>query len=326
MELVGKQIELGVGVETTRGTPLTVATKWVKNVSADIIARSEKVIDDNSRGVLEDSTNSRVVKKWFDGDLAGIVHADVIGYFFYQIYGDVDSTTVTGSVTDHEFTMLQDIEHPTLSFFAKDGGNSQEVFDNGVVNTLELTASVEDFVRFSLNAMASEATSNSDTPDYDTEYDFIGKDITIKIASSEAGLSGATALKIKELSINWDTGAIADHAFGSYSPDDIYNAKLSIEGSFTKNYVDDTFKDLKTSDTAVYMQIVIAGDTVLAGSNRPTITILLNKVQIQDWNRAGANDELVTEEVSFKAFYNEADDEQSTVTVRNVTTEYATGS
>ena len=324
-ENIGKHVEFGIAVEDTLGTAESTATKWVKNVTADIMARTEKVVDDNSQGVLEDSPNSRVVRKWFDGDLSGIVHADVIGNFFYQIFGDVDSDTVTGAVTDHDFTMLQDIEHPTLSGFVKDGGVYQGVFDSGVVNTLEITANTDDYVRYSTNILFAEATSNSDTPSYDTEYDFIGRDITIKIADSEAGLSTAPAQKVKELGITFDTGAIADFNFGSYFPEN-YNAKLSIEGSLSKNYVDDTFKDLFTSDNAKYMQITIAGDEVLTGSNRPTITIILNKVMIQGWERSGGNDDLVTEDIEFKAFYNNTDAEMATVTVRNLTESYAVGS
>lgn len=325
-ELLGKQIELGVAVEGTRGTAQTTASKWVKKVSADIMARTERVVDDSTQGIMEDSANSRVVKKWFDGDLAGVVHADTIGYFFYQVYGTVVSTNVTGSVTSHAFALLQNVEHPTLTFFAKDGDNSQEVFDTGVVNTLELTATTDDFVRFSSNVLASEATANSDTPSYDTEYDFIGKDINVKVADTEAGLSGATALCIKELNITWNTGATPKECFGSYSPNNMFNTTMSIEGSFTKDYTDDTFKDLFTGDSAKYMQIAIVGDTVLTGSNSPEITILFNKVQVQDWSRTDARDEIVTEEVSFKAFYNNTDTEQSTVTLQNLTTEYEIGS
>jgi len=325
-EFVGKEIELGIALESTIGTAETTADKWVKKVSADIMARSEKIIDDSTMGVLEDSQNSRVVKKSFDGDLAGIVHADLIGYFFAQIYGDVSVTEVeAGEVYDHSFSMLQNIIHPTLSIFAKDGGVNQEVFNNGVINTLEINASVDDFVRYTANIMASEASSNSQTPSYDVERDFIGKDITVKTASTEAGLTSADAICLKDISISFDTGAISDYCFGSYSPNAIYNGKMAIEGSFTKNYTDDTFKDLFTSDTANYMQIVIAGDATLAGSNSPTVTILLNKTQIQDWSRSGGADELVTEEVSFKAFYNTADGEQSTAIVRNVTDEYVLG-
>jgi len=142
-EIIGKEIQLGVKVEGTRGTAETVASKWVKNVTADIFARVEKVVDDNSQGVLEDSSQTRVIKKWFDGELAGIVHADAIGYFFEQIYGQSTTTTVeTGEVYSHAYSVLQNIEHPTLSLFAKDGGVSQEVFNGGVVSTLELTATV----------------------------------------------------------------------------------------------------------------------------------------------------------------------------------------
>jgi hypothetical protein len=321
-EIIGKQIELGVSMEGTRGTAESTADKWVKKVSADVIAKVEKVIDDSTNGSLEDSQNSRAVKKWFEGELAGVVHADAIGYFLKNLYGTSTPTTITGAVTSHLFAMLQNIIHPTLSIFAKDGGNSQEVFNGGVVNTLQIEATTDDLVRFNSSLMAKSATANSDTPSYDTEYDFIGKDITVKVASSEAGLSGATALELKNLSITWDAGAISDHAFGSYSPADIYNSKMSIEGSFVKNYTDDTFKDLYTADTAVYMQISIVGDTVLAGSNSPKLVILLNKVQIQEWVRSDSRDELVTEEVSFKAFYNAGDAEQSTVTLQNLTSDY----
>lgn len=325
-EIIGRQIELGVAVEGTRGTAEAVASKWVKNVSADVMARVEKVVDDNSQGVLEDSPQSRVVREWFDGDLAGIAHADVVGYFFTNIYGDVNTTTISGAVKDHTFTVDQTIAHPTLSVFAKDGDVYQGVYNGGVVNTFGLTATTDNFVRYSANIIARNQASNADEVDYDVEYDFIGKDISIKIADTEAGLTGASALKIKDVNINWDTGAISDFMFGSNNPDNVYNGRISLEGSFTKNYVDDTFKDLFTADTAKYMQIVIAGDAVLAGANRPTITITLNKVQVQNWERAGANDDLVTETVDFKAFYNNADSSQSTVIVRNITSAYTTGS
>jgi len=322
-EIIGKDLEIGVKIEGTRGTAETVASKWVRNVTTDIFAKVEKVVDDSQKGGLEDSSNTRTTKKWYDGDLAGIVHADAIGYFFEQVYGQSTPTTVeAGEVYSHAYSLLQNIEHPTLSLFAKDGANSQEVFNGGVVSTIEINAVTDDFVRFTTNVIAREATSNSDTPAYATDYDFIGKDITVKIADTEAGLSSADALCIKDMTITWETGATADFCFGSYSPNDVYNQKMMIEGSFNKNYQDDTFKDLLTSDNAKYMQISIVGDTILEGSNAPELVILLNKTQITEWSRSGGNDELVTEDVSFKAFYNNADSQQSELTLQNTTASY----
>lgn len=324
MEIVGRQIELGVGVEKVRGTAQETAEKYVKNTTANIIEKSEKVIDDSSHNKLEDSDGSRVTKKWIEGDLNGVLHADAIGYFLYNLYGAVVSSNVTGPVYSHVFNMLQSIEHAALSLFAKDGAVQQLVFNTCMLATLEINASVDDYVRYTASFMGKSGESNSDTPSYDTEYDFIGRDITVKIADTEGGLVAAEAVKIKDLTITYDVGLIVDHVLGDYNPDDLYNAKMAITGSFDKNFVDTTFKDLSLSDDAKYMEITIEGAADIGSGNNPSMTFLFNRVQIQSWDRSGDNDDLVTESIDFKAFYDETDDKQSQLTLQNLTTEYDT--
>ena len=324
MEIIGRNIEVGLGVEKVRGTSQLTAEKWVKNVTANIVEKAEHAIDDNSHGVLEDSDNRRVVRKWIEGNLEGIAHADVVGYLFYNLYGGVTSSVVAGVVYSHLFELAQTIQHNSLTVFAKDGAVQQLSYDNGMVGTLEINASVNDYVRFTSGFMAKEANSNADTPSYDTEYDFISRDITVKVADTEAGLSSADATKIKDLSVTFDNGLIADQVLGSYSPDDIYNSKFSIEGSFSRNFDDTTFKDLFLADTSKYMEITIEGAVDIGGANHPSITLVLNKVKIMNWDRSGGNDELVTETIDFKAFYNETDGEASKLTLQNLTAEYST--
>lgn len=325
-EIIGRQIQVGIGVETTRGTAVTTADKWVKKVTANIVPRTEKIVDDTTRGVLEDSQGARVVRQWFEGELAGVLHADVFGYLLYNLYGTVSSSNVAGSVYSHDFSLQQSIEHPTLSFFRKDGTVNQDVFGGGMISTLEVSASTDDFVRFTANVMAKTGATNSDTPSYDTEYDFIARDITVKIASSEAGLSGATAVPLKTLSIRYDVGAIPDYVFGAKTPADIYNAMMGIEIEFTKNYEDTTYEDLYNADTYRYMQVTIEGEADLGSSNYPTIDWIFNRVQVQDWNRSGDANSLVEETVVLKSFYNGTDGEQSTVTLQNLTAQYDPGS
>jgi len=322
-EIIGRQIELGVTVEQTRGTPQAVAEKWLKKITANIRSRAEHAIDESSHGVLEDSDGRRVIKKWIEGDVEGNLHIDAIGYFLYNIFGSISSSWVASGVYSHVFTLAQSIQHASLAIFAKDGGAQQKVFNNAMVGSLQIQAAMDGIVRFTASIMAKTEATNSDTPSYDTEYDFIGKDITVKMADTEAGLSGATAIKAKDLNITFDQGIISDYVFGSYNPDDIYNGKMSIEGEMTLNFEDTTYKDLYLADTNKYMQIQIAGTTDIGGGNYPTITILLYKVRISDWDRSGGNDELVTQKVSFKAFYNSTDSKQSQVTVKNNTAEYS---
>lgn len=322
MEIVGREIEFGVATEATRGSAESAADKWLRKVTANVVERATHAIDETTRGRLEDGEGRRVVQKHIEGDVEGILHADVIGWLLSNIYGVVVSSQVSGSIYSHVFSLGQNIQHQSLTLFAKDGAVQQLTFSNAMINTLEITAAIDDYVRFNASFLASVAADNSDTPSYDTEYDFVARDITIKVASSEAGLSGATALKAKDVALTWDQGLIRDHVVGAYTPDDIYNARLMIEGNFTLNLSDETYKDLFLGDSSNYMSITIQGEADLGSGNNPTITIVLNKVQIMDWNRAGAANELVTETISFRAYYRPADTEQSTVTVKNLTSAY----
>lgn len=323
MEIIGREIEVGFSTEAVRGTAEATTDKWLRSVSANIVERAEHADDDTTRGVLEDMEGRRVVQKYVEGDIEGIVHADAIGYLYASLYGRVASQVVAGSVYDHEFTLKQDPEHQTLTIFAKDGGVQQLKIAGGVVNTLEINAGVDDFVRFTSSITGRTAVDNANVPSYDTEYDFIGRDITIKIADTEAGLAAAQAIPAKEVTITHDQGSIRDHAFGSHTPADIYNAKHSLEGEIMLNFSDQTYKDLYLGDTAKYMSITIEGEANLGGGYKPTITYILNKVQFNDWNRSGGKDELVTQPITFKAYYNETDGQASQVTLRNLTSLYA---
>jgi hypothetical protein len=326
-EFIGRQVEFAIALEDVRGTGESVAARTVRKVTANLIPRSDRVIDDTTNGRIEDAENIRTVRRWSEGDVDGIVHADVIGYYFYSIYGAVVSNTVSGATT-HAFTLEQSITHPTITGFIKDGEVRQEKVAGMLITTLELTATTDDYVRFTAGFIGKESVTDvSVIPSLATEYDFVSRDITVKIADTEGGLSGASALLLKNINISWNTNAIADFVFGSYSPNDIYNKQISIEGSFTKNYVDTTFQDLYEANGSKFMSIVIEGEaTIGSGSAKPKIALQFDKVQITDWNRGSEGDELVTEEVSFKAFLNATSGQQSELTLVNLTADYATGS
>lgn len=322
-EIIGRQIEVGVSVEQTRGTAQANPEKWIKNVTCNIIEKASHAINDSSHGSLEDSDDRRVVKKWIEGDMDGIVGVDTIGYLIYSLYSSVASTWKAAGCYEHVFNMLQSIQHKTLAIFAKDGSVQQKVFNGCMLSKFELTAAIDNYLRFKASFMGRTAASNSSSPSYSAETDFIGKDISVKLADTEAGLAGATASEIKDLNITWDQGLIDDYILGSNNPDDIYNGMMKIEGSFTKNFIDSTFKDLYLGDAAKYAQITIQGSTAITGAHYPTITILLNKIKIMEWDRSGDRDKLVEEKVKFTAFYNATDAKQSQVTIKNTASEYS---
>jgi hypothetical protein len=255
--------------------------------------------------------------------MEGIAHADMIGFLFANLYGLAVTTEVTaGEAFSHVFNLKQNIQHQSLTLFAKDGSVQQSVYANAMISSLEISAAIDDYVRFTASFIASTSAGNSDTPSYDTEYDWIARDITVKLAETAGGLTGASAVKAKSLSVSFDQGLIRDHVVGSRNADDVYNAKMMIEGSMTLNFTDETFKDYYLGDDDLYMSITLAGEADLGSGDNPTLEILLNKVQFQDWNRDGAASDLITQEVNFRAFYNAADQKQSQVTLQNATASY----
>lgn len=323
-EIIGRQLEVGLAVEAVRGVAQATPEAWLKNTTAHIIDMAETKEDDSVHGKLEDQDGRRVVKKWVEGDLEGIVGVNNLGYLLYNLYGTDTEALVSGSVYSHAFSLAQSIVHPSLSLVAKDGGVQQLVFNNCMISKFELNASVDDFLRYKASFMGKTSAVNASVPSYNTDYDFIGKDIVVKIADTEAGLAGATALCVKELGLSIDTGLINDFCLGNYNPDDLYNAKMAIEGTLKKNFIDATFKNLYQSDTYKYMSITITGATAITGVLYPTITIILNKVAINSWDRSGGADELVVEDIGFKAYFNATDGEQSTITLQNTVAEYDT--
>lgn len=323
MEIIGRNIEFGVATEASRGSAETTADKWGRKVDANIVERATHVIDETTRGRLEDGEGRRVTQTFIEGDLSGIAHADMLGYLFANLYGLVVTTEVTAAEAySHVFNLKQTIDHQSLTLFVKDGSVQQHVFSNAMVSSLEISASIDDYVRFTAGFIASVSATNSDTPSYDTEYDWIARDIVVKIAATEGGLSGASATKAKNISVSFDQGLIRDHVVGSYTPDDIYNGKMMIEGSMTLNLTDETFKDYYLGNDELYMSITLTGEADLGSGDNPTLEILLYKVQFTEWNRSGGASDLVTQEVSFRAFYNATDQKQSQVTLINPTTSY----
>lgn len=325
-KIIGKNLEFGVALEDTRGTAQSTAEKWIKNTTVNILDKTEQVTDESSHNVLADADDRRVVKTWSEGDLEANVQSDMIGYFLYNLYGSVTSTEIdTSGAYTHDFTLNNTITHPSLTLFAKDGGVEQQSFAGGMVNSLEINATTDSIVTMTANMLANSGSSNSDTPDYEKEYDFIGKNVSVKIADTESGLDTATATEVKELTLTFETGIIQDYILGQLDPADNLNSGMSITGSISKNYIDSTFKDLFESDNnSKYMKIQIQGDADIGAGNNPELTVILNKVQVTSWERSGGNDELVSEDVEFKAYYNETDGQQSKAQLVNNTEEYDT--
>lgn len=320
-EILGRQVEVGVSVESVRGTAEVAVQKWVKKANATVVERAAKAIDPSTRGRMEDALGARVTKKWLEGSVDGVLHADAIGYVLHSLYGGVSSAP-SGGATAHTFSVDQTVQHPTLTLTVKEGGVVQQSFAGCVAGEAVISATLDDYVRTSASFTGKGAVASTEAPSYGTDSDFVARDITLKFADTEGGLAGATAVKATDVEITISQGVIPYHVIGAYEPSDVFNGEHSIEVKFTRAFSDETFKDLFLGDGYKYAQVSIVGAADIGGGAHPGLVLTLNRVAVTDWTREGGSNELVTEPVTIKAFYNEADGETSTAVLTNNTEAY----
>ena len=278
-EIIGKQIEVGVALEATRGTLGASAQKWLKYLTTTFREKIAKAEDKSQHNSFADADGHRVVKTWVEGEVAGNVHADGIGYFLASLIGAPTTTTVSANVKDHDFILDADAIHPSLSLFLKDGGIKQEGYNGCQVSSLEISGSVDDYVKYSANIIGKSGVADTKVPAYpNAEYDFIGKEATIKMADTLAGLSSATPVLAKNFKFKFDDGVKADHVLGSLVPNEMIATKMTVEGSISKNFVDNSYQEMFKNGTAKYIQISIVGDALLDATNHPQIILTLKTI------------------------------------------------
>jgi hypothetical protein len=318
--LIGREIEVGVGLESTRGTPIDLI-KSLKKTTFNVQAVVEKAIDESVCKDFEDASDIIVVKKQYVGDIDGTLHADSIGYFLLNVYGGVVSTAVDASVTSHVFNLTDSKEHTALSIYRKDNDVDEDVYGGGVVKSLEITIKPQEILKYKASLVCATLGTSTETYTCDKEYAFVGKDVSIKVADTEAGLSSATALKVKEATIKYTPAILDEHYLGSYNSE-LYNGVLGLEIDITKNLENTTFKTMYEANTSKYMQIIIEGGVTIGTASHPKITLVLNNAMITAYSADGAKDDLVEEKITFKAFRNRVDAKASQLTLVNLTDSY----
>src|SRR3954465_3666268 len=136
---IGKLVQFGVAKETTRGTAISSAAYW--NPWSDLVLDEKKefAVDEQSYGIIEDSTNLTQVKKWAEGSISGNVHDQSIGLILYAMFGGYGVAGPTDSAYTHTSSTGQTAQHQSLAFYMHDPLAAQDYnYANGVIEKLDL--------------------------------------------------------------------------------------------------------------------------------------------------------------------------------------------
>lgn len=322
----GEEINLGVGVEDTRGTEVTPQGWIPARTPTGINVQVVKALLKESKGSGVSSQGSEVVQRMASGNLEFNLRSEMIGYILKSLLGKCTTSTTYETVKSHLFEVLTgDAQFPALSLGLSRTGVQDYVYNGAVVKSLELRTPVDDLVNATIEFEARDEAEHADytTSFESTDYLFRPYDVEIKIADDISGLGAANAINLKELNLSIKNNASGQQHIGSITPTDILAGIIEITGSMKLNYSDDTYHDLFKAGTVKALQITLErSDIDLEGGYTPKIVIQMAKVSLESLTEDRPMDDIVTETINFQAHYDNTEEEAINITVQNTIADY----
>jgi hypothetical protein len=310
---IGRLLQFGIAKETTRGTAEAAATFWIPFNELDINERYQNVVDEQSRGVIEDSIGQSRVRNWAEGTWKapiGDKHFPLVLYSMLGTLATTDDADTDPTIKDHTVTVAQNSQHQALSLFIDDPLGGQDYKHAlGVLTSLELNFEQEKFLDYTANVKSKKGATATLTTAATTENRFLPQHLTFKLAAAYSGLTAASAQVIKSLQLKIDSNIEEDNVLGSTDPADFLNKQFTIEGTVEALWQNESdFKTAALAGTTKAMRIDMQNtDIVIGASAKPQIRIDLAKVVFKEITRPIKLNDVVKQTLSFKAHYSTTD-------------------
>lgn len=316
---IWRKINVGFGKETTRWTAVSPAIR-VPKASLDFDDKSEKVIDESSIGVIEDSFDGHVSKQYSEWSFECNIYANAIWMILLNVFWSVSTSWSSGEFT-HAFSVAETNQHQSLTIWLADDTQDKQ-FPLAMVNSFELNASVGDFVKASVDFRSKKWTNATLTPSYSNDFALLWKNVQVKLASTIAGLDSATPIKATSCTLTINKNLEDVDVLGSVEPDDFCNAQFGVEWSVELLRDDETYKSLFMNWTKQAMRIEIIDSNSTLSTWHPTLSFDLASVIITEFAKTQDNDALIRQWLTFKALYSMNDAKMITAKLINSQSAY----
>lgn len=296
---IGRKVDVGIGRESVRGTAVA-PTYWIPKIDFTFDEKVTKVRSAAGIGTIQDSEEAFVVEKWGEGEMSGEVRDKSFGLILLSLLGGISTAGPTDSAYTHSFSIQDDAQHDSVTLTVVDP-NSTERYALVMVSSLELTQALDDTLKFRCTFMGKTSKQASASPTYTTDYKFTKSELTFKLAANLAALGAASSISLKSLDLSINANVVMDNVLGSAEPEDFLNQQFSIEGSFSLNYEDETYKEYMRQNTSRAMEMTWTStrDTIGAAT-RPSLSLKFPKVDFFDWEPDNSLDVIVPQSISFK--------------------------
>ncbi len=307
-KVIGRTGAIGIAVEATKGTALA-PTFWVPVKSYSFDDKVEYVKNDSAMGRIEENNDADIVKLWAEGEYGGKIFLNSVGAELTGVFGTSPSSVqrATSGVYDHTYALANNNAHDSLCIGYEDA--IQEIrFPYGMVNSWSLEVAVDDYVMRTINLISKKSASATNTPAFTNEVEFIPSQVSLKLASTAAGLDAASAINVTSFNMEVAKNAEALYVLGSNEPQDIINKQFSVTGTIELYFEDTTQRAYVFGNThrAIRLDMLDASIDLGSGHN-PQLRFDLNEVVFEEFERGWDANDPLKQTLNFTALYSQAD-------------------
>lgn len=194
-KIIGRQFQLGIAKEATRGT-IAAPSYWLPYMDLAIDEKQDQVFDSQAFGIIEDSITARAVKKTSNGTITGNIGDQSFGLILFSLLGTLSTHAAhngESTVYDNIFNVAETTQHQSLTFAVHDPASGQDyAYPNGVVEKLELSYALKQYAQFTATIRAQTGTAESAyTPSVLVENHFVPQFLAAQFANTYSGVRGA---------------------------------------------------------------------------------------------------------------------------------------
>lgn len=325
---IGRCMQIGIAKESVRGTSEAAASFYIPVSEFSIDEMQEHVIDEQGRGVIEDAVDQEIIKQWAEGNFTAPIGDAHFGLILLSLLGTLNSVVNADASTlvyDHTATVEKSAQHQSQTLFIDDPLAAQDYKHAlGVITNVEIQYVLGAYVQYVIGLKSKKGETATLTPSTTSENRFTAKHFVFKTAANKAGLDAGTEIKLKNFTLTIEKNIEDDDVLGDDDPIDFLNKQIAIEGeieAYWQNESDFKTDFLAGTEKAIRMQLINSDVTIGTAAN-PELKIDLAKVKFTALSRPVTINDIVTQTLSFKAFYSISDTEMIEVVLTNLETSY----
>lgn len=316
---IWRKVNIWFGKEATRGTAVAPNLRCPK-ASLDFEDQSEKVIDESSIGVIEDSFDGHVVKQRAEWNFECNVYANAIWYILLNLFGSVATSGSSGEYT-HEFSVDETNQHQSLTIGLADDTQDRQ-FPLAMIDSAEITAETWNFVTISSDFRSKKWADASLTPSYSNDFALLWKHVQVYLADDLSGLDSASSIQATQVTLTINKNLEDVDVLGSVQPLDFCNTFFNIEWSMELLRDDATYKNIYMDGVKKAMRIEIVDNDTTLSTGHPTLTFDLANVIMTEYAKNQDNNALIRQTLTFRWLYSMNDNSMITAKLINSQSAY----